>query len=635
MRKTWDDRLAEAFDTWAIKEPEPIVEWVADNVYFDPKICATSGYWDHMAFPYSREVLEALANPDVREVVALWATQLGKTSILGAYVAWVMANCPRPLLIACPNEKSCHEHRDTRLIPFLKMVESLKGQVPAKHRMTRYMVPIGEGLIYYSWSGSPSTVSGRSAKTVLITEVNLHAKGGKRGEGDPVSMARDRIKAFPDGKIYIEGKPVDEEECRTTAAYKDTDQRTFHVPCPKCGKYQKLELGRKDETHGLRWSKDRRGDVIPKSVEYCCRHCSMAFRDSKRSLIMLRGIWVPKGCTAQLDEKLAKPVLIGTPDRGPTKTGFQLSSLYSPVVPWQEYAEEFVRASRAGLDEFKAFIQGWEGIASVANVQVFDRDVIGTHILDYRQGDRMNDRPVVPSDDFELIGAVDMQQDSFYYVLRAFEPGATSFLVEQGHGLRTGGNLDALGELMLRTYVDKDGRPVFVKKWMVDCGYDTQAVLEFCATRPRVCQAIRGGHQYRQLAILRATTIMIRSRGHRGTVWVIDKGKALDYLYRNLLQVTKGMRGYWGIPQDVDPDYIVAMAAWRKKRVAVNKIAWVSTDEINEHYGDCESYLAAYAAYADYQRKQPRSRTVKQPVDRSKDKDFIPDVKDFIPDLKD
>ena len=106
---------------------------------------------------------------------------------------------------------------------------------------------------------------------------------------------------------------------RIEAAYEESDQRRFWVPCPICREFQVLKFAQ------LRWPKGE-----PEKAVYVCEHCGQEIQNHQKQWMLPRGQW---RATARGDGKTA---------------GFHLSSLYSPVgwFAWADAAKQFEQAQK-------------------------------------------------------------------------------------------------------------------------------------------------------------------------------------------------------------------------------------------------------------------------------------------------
>lgn len=584
---TFAEYMRDIGSMWNLKKPQEISKWAEQNIFFDPKYWATSGYWDNFRFRYLVAVIQALADPDVDMVVNILGTQMGKTAALGCYLAWIAATMPTPCLVSCPDEKSALAHQKNKLVPMFESVDCLRHKLKPEAKRSRTALDLGDQIIYYAWSGAAWTLSDRAAAIIVINECNLHSRK-KSGEGDPVAMVQDRVKGFSRHKIYVEGKATVDGECRMYAAYNQTNQCRLQVPCPHCKRFQFLELGRMEDDFGLKWEQDASGDVRPDTVYYLCRHCHERIYDRHKPSMMQQCVWVPKGQEANEDGSLS-----GTPERTKTKTGFMAGSIYSNVIPWHEYAAKFVDATRQGIGSLKNFIQGWEARAWKATAADMQPSEIEAHCGSYRIG-QLVVNPIA------IMAGVDVQKDHFWYVVRAYSYLAESWLVKYGRL----DSFEALIELLRLDYHGPGGEVHKVNLCCIDSGDGNrqEEIYDFCIKMYPLCQPIKGAHQFSLSSVIRPSRIP--NRGDM-QLWNIDKGHAMGSLFEQRLRIKYADPGHWWLPrrEDIGDDYMRSATSWKfmeekgKGYFGANRKRWVSTSDTFEHLFDCESYLEAAACY--------------------------------------
>lgn len=576
------ERYARIFEI--VKVP-PTKEWVTTNIWFDPKVSAQAGFWNRNTHPYSDGPLDAFDDQETKKITCMWATQTGKTSLLGAMISKAARFAMFASLIACPDENSAVEHQDFKLIPFLQNVQGLSEHIKPKAKRSKRSVDLGAALIYYAWSGAKWTVSGRPAQFVAVTETNLHSRK-KSGEGDSVAMAADRTKGFEEQhKVYMEGKPSVKGECRLEAEYLQSDQCKYHVPCPHCGFHQELELGTMESKFGLKWESGPNGDVIPDSVYYCCRHKQCRIVPAEKPDMIRRGVWCPKGQAVN-----AAGELEGAPDRGKAHRGFQLDSLYANAVQWYEYAREFVAAKRKSLEALKNFIQSWCGrtFEEHRGVTLIEKDIYD-HCGD-------NEAGVVPEDPLAIHLIADAQESRIHFMIRAWGYLAESWVVRYGECE----SLLALDAIVNESIWSPDKSKQYkVSGVWIDSGDGnrTEEIYQFCAPRYPHFMPLKGIAQYKQLAIVKTSKVPTFADIGMELV-TIDNGIALDELHRRL-KIKRGDPGYLWFHKGIGADYVRGVLAWKKKprekpdRFGRLMQEWVSTSSTYEHQGDCLKYSEA------------------------------------------
>jgi phage terminase large subunit GpA-like protein len=590
-------------------------EWLPKHIYFSSKDGAVPGYWSHARFPYSAGVLDAFVDPTISEVVLMWATQLGKTALLTALVSYIACMSPSPLMIACPDQASAHEYYKTKLEPALESCSAVSDRLLPKRDRNMELVDLGDMWVYFGWSGAKRTLSARSIRFLYVTELGLWSYTKDR-EGDPLKMARDRTKAFPNRVIFIEGKPTIKGECRLTDAYNESDQRTYHVPCPHCGEYQVLRLGTYGIRGGLRWEKLSDGHSDPllarRTAFYECEHCVGRIEDRHKLSIMLpRGIWARRGMGVRVDGSIT-----GEPENPGRIAGFHLNSLYSSLLSFGEVAEEFVRASHGSIMDLQAYVNSWLAEAFELRGKRFDLDDVLSHRCEHQPNH-------VPDKDSRLVCTVDVQKDCLYYVIRAWGPNGNSWLIRYGQLPRDDqSDFAKLLELLSHAYRGPEGSEFRVGLVLIDSGYAARQseVYEFCqANQWPKCIPCRGRPQSgsrNQTSILHCSKVPDRDLD----LWWVDAQQGNNQLFDRRFLVKVGDPGYWALHSETGADYAkhflsVTRSEEENRKTGQRQIVWrqVSRDD---HYLDCERAQEAAAFHYGFSFMKP---TPEEPKETTKD----------------
>ena len=211
--------------------------------------------------------------------------QLGKTSILENFIGYVMDLDSGPILIVEPREADASHSPKTGLAPMLRDTVCLRGKVAdARSRDSNNTVLhkkfIG-GSITLSASNSPAGLAMRSIRYCLLDEVDRYpASAGS--EGDPVNLAVTRTANFWNRKIVMCSTPTVKDASRIEAAYLESNQQSFWVPCPHCGSYQVLRWG------NIVWPEGH-----PEKAEYRCENksCCRMIGERNKPAMLLGGEW--------------------------------------------------------------------------------------------------------------------------------------------------------------------------------------------------------------------------------------------------------------------------------------------------------------------------------------------------------
>ena len=136
-----------------------------------------------------------------------------------------------------------------------------------------------------------------------------------------LSIAVRRTQAFGSKrKILAVSTPTIEGASRIEALYKQSDQRKFFVPCPRCDHFQVLVWA------GVAWEPGK-----PETARYRCESCEGLIENHEKDGMLARGEW---RAMATGDGKTA---------------GFHICALYAPVgwPSWAELAGDFLEANKS------------------------------------------------------------------------------------------------------------------------------------------------------------------------------------------------------------------------------------------------------------------------------------------------
>jgi phage terminase large subunit GpA-like protein len=599
----------EVASCWAPARRVPIVDWLPRHFRFDNRSGAVPGYWNHVAFPYTIGVLNALEDPEVKEVVLCWGTRLGKTAAITGYVSWAAENDPCPTQITCPDQDSANEHYDTKLEPALESCLSTARRLLPKHRRLKERVDLGSMYIYYGWLGAPRTLSARSIAKQIISEAN---KGGhtRTLEGDPIRQARDRGKDWiisSSYKLIIEGTPNLVGECRITAALEESNKCRYYVPCPHCFHFQPLTMGDHDSPGGLKWKHLPNGRSEPQlaleTAYYQCENCQGHIYDNHKILMNRKGIWVPEGQSVRLaladeEETIEAPdgtqcKLTGTPIKTKRVSGFgPLPSMHSSVLTFGHCAKDWVESKHSGMMAMQNHFNGWLGLPFDLRGKKISSDEILSH--------RLEEVPVgyVPFEQAVLVLSVDVQKECLYYILRAWAHGGSSHLVRYGllpqESGRMGTDFKKLDQIFIDPYRGASETEHRVQLVLIDSGYEARQteVYDWCQARQPwaiPCKGRKKAGMGDQLNLLMVSKVPDRNEM---PLWRVSPYHGNNELFDRVMQIKHGDTGYWSLHADTGLDYAthfttVSRTKKRSKIDGSERTIWEQTGE-TDHWRDCE-----------------------------------------------
>jgi phage terminase large subunit GpA-like protein len=459
---------------WGNWSPRPRVkclDWMREHVRMIDGTPFDTDLYPHIGAPGGPA--EAFDNPYVRAIWLMWATRLGKTAFGLSLQLYVAACMPCPMMLAAAIQKLAYGVVETKIYEMYKRCKPLAAQMLPAHRRNKDWVHYRDCRTYIAWTGSASTLADKAVKYLHLFEMDK-ANDKESNEGDPVDLAIERTKEFPDRKILGEGTPVKKSKSRIFPRYLSGTQRRYEVPCPKCHRHQLLVFGEAPGPDGrpkpgsIFWDHLPDGSSDPnlakRTARYICLHCKKEIHDEHRASMFKAGRWPALG---QHVDKRGR--ILGTPSIQSDEESYHLGSIYARATTWGEIAKAIVSArtpkqkqnlanSWAGwVYERKAVRATWERVAErlAADLPLFE----------------------IPTGGVFVVRGVDRQLDHWKFITLAYFEQERHALIDYGvcH------NDDELGEAVMRSFPRADGGAVMDKSLtFVDSGDQTDEVYKIC-----------------------------------------------------------------------------------------------------------------------------------------------------------
>lgn len=586
-------------DCWVYREKVKSVDWFEQNLFVDSRTSDYGGSWSRNNFPYQVGVLDAFDNSEVRIISLQWGTQCGKSFTMQNLVAKIADTDPSPVMYAADNETTAKEVSDKRIMPALEKIPSIAAKLLPTARRNVLLLDLADMFVYMGWSGSPSTLGQRACRYVFCTELSKWNKK-KSDEANPVELVQERVKAFWDNKIILEGTPTKDGECAVEHLGRQSNQRLkFHVPCSQCGKYQIMWFA------NIKWERVNEkndADLAFQTAYYECSHCKAKLNDGHKIKMIRAGIWAEDGADIPVDYKES---IYFTSGKGKTHIHFDLSSIYSPVVTFGQVAKKFIESNNGvGAGRLQNFINSW--LAEVFSPVVREYDWKALNILraDAELG-------TVPHWVVFLTAGIDIGRHCAHYVIRGWGAGGRSRLVDCGII-----NYPAVDVIpfkiveanVLQTVFGERNMPVAVCG--IDSGYQSYKVYTWC-------QAMNGKYGERVRPIKGAPkgvpyyASQIERSGFDGKIipggialWMINDNTWKEFL-TSKYSIPAGSPDAFEIPNNVSEVYIRSLAAEalvEKTDARGNSTyVWKVIDKVvGNHYFDAEKISAAIADMCDW-----------------------------------
>lgn len=542
------------------------------------------GKWRNELAPYLVEIMDVCgpAHP-AQEVYICKFAQGGYTEAIVNAIFAHIDMAPGPMLLLLPVEDLAKAISNQKIGPSIDASPRLKKIIAAQQGRSEWCSTTLEkkflnGMLRIAGANSGAIFRGLAYKLVVLDDADALARDVD-GEGEPVELARNRVKTFGSyGKLICCSSPTGSSKSRVGPGYEGSDQRLYHVPCPHCHGEQALVWERLDYKNDI------------ENPVYNCVHCGVGIEHRYKTWMLRHGRWIAHH-----------------PER--SVVGFQMNELYSPFETWANLARLWV-AAQGDPGKLKTFIntrlgevwreQGeapeWERLLERRDMQRF----------------RLNDGDTLPHGVLAITAGADVQADRLEIEIVGWGVGLENwqlnYLVLPGNPALPQVWAD-LDEVLERIYKTTVGGDMAINLAMIDAGYMQDEVVHFAAGRSYV-RATKGATSYSapilSLPSKVDVTVSGRKRRRGGELTLIGSAQLTGLVYR-YLQLPRQMEGsdrpppgYCHFPADADEAYFKMLTAEQlvtiKGRKGVDKPEWQKIRERNEALDCRKNALAAVHA---------------------------------------
>ena len=514
-------------------EPQiPVAAW-ADRHRMLPDTAAEPGRWRTSRTPYLREIMDALATASPYErVVMMKGAQVGGSEAGLNWIGYVIHNAPGLMMMVQPSLDMVRRNTVTRIdsliasSPVLRDLVATPRSRDAGNSLFRKTFPGGQLVM----TGANSAIGLRSTpvRYLFLDEVDGYP-GDAGGEGDPVALAIQRTATFAGRrKILMVSTPTLKGYSRIEAAFEESDQRYYHVPCLHCGDMAPITWAR------ILWPQGERH-----KAHMICEVCGGIHEDHDKPRLLENGEW---RAMAEGDGRTA---------------GFHLSALYSPWETWAEIAQEHGRVKKD-----PPRLQVWVNTKLGESWEDQAGDVVPADPLMERReewGDTLPEGVAV------ITAGIDIQGDRIELQVVGWGRDEESWVVDyriiwgDPSGPRVWADLDAA---LQATYPHARAVPDLpIRAACIDTGgHHTKAAYEFCRTRlARRIWAIKGRGGKGVSVWPRRPT---RSNKGRIPLFIVGVDAVKDALFARL-KLTEPGPGFVHFSRDRDAEYFRQLTAER------------------------------------------------------------------------
>jgi len=557
-----------------------------------------------------------IASGKYKRVVMVFGAQSGKSELMLDVAGQRLDQRPGPILYVGPNKQFLTEQFEPRVMALLDEAPSLMAKVARGKRMTKTRKVVAGVPFRLAHSGSSTALKSDPAVLALVDEYdemrdNVNNQGGPLGlverRGDTFAdfvcvvtstPKRGRVAAIKDeasGLFFWEPAVAEDIESPIWQLWQQATRHHWCWPCPQCGDYfvPRFDL--------LRYP--LKGSPLEAARETFveCPSCSGVIEDSHKAEMNARGRYVAPGQT--IDKA---GVITGEPAESKS-VSFWCSGLASPFVTFGERVAVLVEAQQSGDDAMvqQAVNAGFGELYSQGGGEV-------PEWMEIKEKSRQAtyQRGQVPEDALYLTLTGDVQRHSIPWLIRAWGPRATSWLVNYGY-LRGDTSEEeiwmALGDLVSQPV---DGMPIRLA--FIDSGFrpgktDTlpiNRIYEFCRRFMRRVRPTKGSSSPMRTPLIFSKIEVSRKDGRAAKYGLdlvrLDTDHWKSWVHERLRWPDEQIGG-WHVFRGVDDDYCHQLVSEARLKLPTGRVEWVQRSRDN-HFFDCEAMQAAAGYLLNVQR---------------------------------
>jgi phage terminase large subunit GpA-like protein len=567
-------------------KPDPLLtvsQWADENRYL-PQESAEPGRLRISKTPYLKEIIDHLSVSDpAQEIVFKKCSQIGATESGNSWLGYVIAVAPSGMLYVMPTDtmmKDTSKNRIQKMIDNTPAITEKIKPTRAKDSNNTIQYKNFEGGFYKGvGANSPVGLASTAVRYVYLDEIDRYPMD-VGGEGSAIELAKTRTATFgARRKMFLTSTPTLDGTSAIDAAFKETDQRYYHVPCPFCGVLQVFHFD------NLRYDKNiiKTADF---TVTYECEHCHEQIAERYKTKMMADGKWIPSH-----PENSNYLVF-----------GYHLNALYSPYgwYSWIDLVKDYEKAQN-DIPKLITFTNTKLGEVYNSKGDKPDWEMLWAKRERYQKNK--------PFETVAFITAgVDIQADRIEVELVGWLKGKRSQSIDYRilFGDTTQEDVwKQLDAMLNETFTREDGCLLSISKMAIDTGYNTQHVYNFCR-RHSSSRVIPVKGQDKQIIMVSHPKVVDRTEKGKavGRVKVFHIGVSLIkselYGWLKLMPNTNDTypNGYCHFPE-YDEMHFKSLTAEEMQQTTNKKgevqYSWVVKYKRNERL-DCRVYARAAAA---------------------------------------
>lgn len=549
-------------DTLRPQFRESILGWVEEHVTIPHS--ARSTRFDRTVAPWLNEIFEAVQNDHVRQIVIAAPTGGGKTTLLECLIPFIVAAQPGPMLLTGQTDDMAKEWAESRLIPMLNACGPVAQLFPADRHAKRKTAIMFPHMALFLVGSNMSSLQEKSVRYAYGDEV-WQWRPGMVGE-----LKKRHHDRWNRKTILVSQGAEDGHEFH--AEFDTGEVHEWGYVCAGCGEWRRWVWSEihydehKTETGEFDWGR------IAETVRHCCGNCGHETANTTANRRAMAG-------------RSRYQVMPGNPVAGHRSYHWPAWAVW--WVDWAELVREWLAANyakrRGVIDDLRQFTQKraaerWKVDQSAPDVELV--------AADYSLTQFMNGQTI--DGEVHRFQTVDVQQDHFWSVIRAWRADGSSRLLWEGRIAL----VDMVRELQQRYGV----KPQML---FIDTGYMAGPVYDWCAKFGWTGIKGEGAHGIKVNGVQRLYSNLQPTQAPSG-------GAAKYFIWANegikdaLAKLRAAGSPMWEFPRDVSSEYLAQLNSEMKretldKRTKKMALRWMKIGSRANHLWDCEAMQVAVA----------------------------------------
>lgn len=261
-----------------------VSDWADQYRMLSSESSAEPGRWRTDRAPYQKAIMDAFTDLDVRRVVVMSCSQVGKSDIMNNVIGRFAHLAPAPILMIQPTVDMAQDYSKSRIAPMIrdtKVLRDIFQDVKSRESGNTILSKLFPGgRLIMGGANSPAGLASRPIKILLADEVDRFPDSAGT-EGDPVDLAAKRMTTFWDRTMGLFSTPTNAGESRIEVEYTEGTQEEWQHQCPNCGEYHLLT--HRSMVMDTETVKDgrKKEHIHVKSVSWRCPDCGFTFSENE------------------------------------------------------------------------------------------------------------------------------------------------------------------------------------------------------------------------------------------------------------------------------------------------------------------------------------------------------------------